>query len=78
MQPGSTAITGDFVLTADKVNPVPLTLERHGIAVTALHSHMLTEEPRLLFMHYWANDDALRLVRGMRAALDQTDSKAAA
>jgi len=53
------------------------TLERQGIAVTALHSHMLTEEPRLLFMHFWANDDALRLARGLREALDQTKSKAA-
>jgi hypothetical protein len=75
---GKAAITGDFVLTADEVNPVIRTLERHGIAVTALHSHMLTEEPRLLFMHFWANDDALRLARGLRAALDQTKSKAAA
>lgn len=75
---GKAAITGDFVLTADEVNPVLRTLERQGIAVTALHSHMLTEEPRLLFMHFWANDDALRLARGLRAALDQTKSKPAA
>jgi hypothetical protein len=75
---GKAAITGDFVLTADEVNPVIRTLERHGIAVTALHSHMLTEEPRLLFLHFWANDDALRLARGLRAALDKTKSKVAA
>ena len=74
---GNAAITGDFVLTADEVNPVLRTLERQGIAVTALHGHMLTEEPRLLFMHFWANDDALRLARGLRTALDQTKSKAA-
>ena len=74
---GKAAITGDFVLTADEVNPVLITLERQGIAVTALHSHMLTEEPRLLFVHFWANDDALRLARGLRAALDHTKSKAA-
>jgi uncharacterized protein DUF1259 len=43
--------------------------------VTALHSHMLTEEPRLFFMHFWANDDALKLAHGLRAALDKTASK---
>jgi hypothetical protein len=75
---GKAAITGDFVLTADEVNPVLRTLEQQGIAVTALHSHMLTEEPRLLFMHFWANDDALRLARGLKAALDQTKAKPAA
>jgi hypothetical protein len=72
---GKAAITGDFVLTADEVNPVLRTLRERSIAVTALHSHMLSEEPRLLFMHFWANDDALRLARGLRAALDQTRSK---
>ena len=75
---GKAAITGDFVLTADEVNPVFRTLEQQGIAVTALHSHMLTEEPRLLFMHFWANDDALRLARGLRMALEQTKAKAPA
>jgi len=75
---GNAAMTGDFVLTADEVNPVLRTFEQHGIAVTALHSHMLTEEPRLFFMHFWANDDALRLARGLRMALEQTKVKAAA
>jgi uncharacterized protein DUF1259 len=75
---GKAAITGDFVLTADEVNPVLRTLEQQGIAVTALHSHMLTEEPRLFFMHFWANDDALRLARGLRTALEHTKAKAAA
>jgi hypothetical protein len=69
------AVTGDFVLTADEVNPVLRTLEQQRIAVTALHSHMLTEEPRLFFMHFWANDDAMRLARGLRMALEQTKSK---
>jgi hypothetical protein len=66
---GKAAITGDFVLTADEVNPVVRTLKDQGIAVTALHSHMLTEEPRLFFMHFWANDDALKLARVLRSAL---------
>jgi len=49
-------------------------LRENGIAVTAIHSHMLTESPRLFFMHFWANDDALKLARGLRAALDKTNS----
>jgi Domain of Unknown Function (DUF1259) len=69
---GKAAITGDFVLTADEVNPVLKTLRSSGIDVTALHSHMLTEQPRMFFMHFWANDDALKLARGLRAALDKT------
>src|SRR5471030_1459795 len=64
------AITGDFVLTADEVNPVIRALRSNGIEVTALHSHMLTEQPRLFFMHFWANDDALKLAQGLRAAID--------
>jgi len=71
---GRAAITGDFVLTSGEVNPVIQALRENGIAVTALHSHMLTESPRLFFMHFWANDDALKLARGIRAALDKTNS----
>src|SRR5437870_1274231 len=58
---GQAAITGDFVLLAGEVNPVMTTLRQNGIAVTAVHSHMLEESPRLFFMHFWANDDALKL-----------------
>jgi hypothetical protein len=65
------AITGDFVMTADEVNPVLRTLRQNGIEVTALHSHMLDEQPRLFFMHFWANDDAVKLAKGLRAALDK-------
>jgi hypothetical protein len=72
------AITGDFVLTAGEVNPVIRTLRDGGIAVTALHSHMLGEEPRLFFMHFWANDDVLKLTRALHAALSQMKVKAAA
>ena len=68
---GKAAITGDFVMTASEVNPVIRALQQNGIAVTALHSHMLTETPRLLFMHFWANDDAATLAKGLRAALDK-------
>jgi hypothetical protein len=67
---GRAAITGDFVLTATQVNPVIRALRKNGIVVTALHNHLLEEQPRLFFMHYWANDDAQRLARGLREALD--------
>ena len=59
-------------LLGSEVNPVIKALRENGIEMTALHSHMLTEEPRLFFMHFWANDDALKLARGLRAALDKT------
>jgi hypothetical protein len=71
---GKAAITGDFVMIGKEVNPVIKALRQNGIAVTALHSHMLEEQPRLYFMHFWANDDALKLAKGLRAALDQTNS----
>ena len=71
---GKAAITGDFVLLGKEVNLVIKALRENGIAVTALHSHMLEEQPRLFFMHFWANDDALKLAKGLRAALDQTNS----
>ncbi|MGC2696431.1 MAG: DUF1259 domain-containing protein [Candidatus Angelobacter sp.] len=71
---GKAAITGDFVLVGKEVNPVIKALQSHGIAVTALHSHMLDEQPRLFFMHFWANDDVLKLAKGLREALDQTNT----
>jgi Domain of Unknown Function (DUF1259) len=69
---GRAAITGDFAITGDEVNPMIKALRANGIEVTALHSHMLTEQPRVFFMHFWANDDALKLAKGLRAALDKT------
>ena len=68
---GKAAITGDFVLAPTEVNPVIRALRANGIEVTALHSHMLNEQPRLFFMHFWANDEALKLAKGVRAALDK-------
>ena len=72
---GKAAITGDFVLRGTEVNAVIRALRNHGIEVTAVHSHMVDEEPRLFFMHYWAVDDAVALAKGLRAALDETKSK---
>jgi hypothetical protein len=72
---GRAAISGDFVMRGSEVNDVIRALQAAGIQPVALHSHMLTEEPRLLFMHFWANDDVVQLARGLRAALDRTASK---
>ena len=72
---GRAAITGDFVLLGSEVNPVIKALRDNGIQVTAVHTHMLTEDPRLFFMHFWANDDAVKLAKGLRAAIDKTNAK---
>ena len=72
---GKAAVTGDFVMRATEVNKVIRALQAHGTTPTALHSHMLNEEPRLFFMHFWANDDAVTLAKGFRAALNETGSK---
>jgi hypothetical protein len=71
---GKAAIMGDFVLVGSEVNPVINALRANGIEVTAVHSHMLDEQPRLYFLHFWANDDAVKLAKGLRAALDKTAS----
>ena len=70
---GKAAITGDFVLLASEVTAVMKALRENGIEVTAVHSHMLTDNPHLFFMHFWANDDALKLARGLRGALDKVN-----
>jgi hypothetical protein len=72
---GRAAITGDFVLLASEVNPVIRILRRGGIAVTAIHSHMLEETPHLFFMHFWAVDDATKLATTLRAALNAMNVK---
>src|SRR5580704_16194681 len=69
---GKAAITGDFLVTGDEVNPLIKTLRANGIEVTAIHNHMLDEQPRMIFIHFWANDDAQKLARGLRAGLDKT------
>lgn len=69
------ATTGDFVLIASEVNPVIRALRANGISVTALHSHMLNESPRLLFMHFWGEGETAALAKGLRAALDVMNIK---
>lgn len=68
----SAVTTGDFVLLPSEVNRVIGALTKNGIAVTALHSHLLSEQPHVLFMHFWGNSTAANLARGLRAALDAT------
>jgi len=71
---GKAAITGDFVLIDKEVNAVARILVQHGIDVTALHNHGLMDTPRLFYMHFWANDDPVKLAQGLKAALGQTNS----
>src|SRR5712664_2122432 len=72
---GKAAITGDFVLLDKEVNAVARTLRQHGIDVTALHNHGLMDTPRLFYMHFWGNDDPVKLAQALKAALDQTNSR---
>jgi hypothetical protein len=74
--PGTAAITGDFLMTDSEVNAVARALRANGIEVTAMHQHHLGENPRMFYMHFWANDDPAKLAEGLRAALDQTSSAA--
>jgi hypothetical protein len=74
---GKAAVNGDFVMTAGEIDPVVQALRANGIEVVSLHNHMTDDEPRLFFMHFWANDDAVKLARGLKAALDRTNSKPA-
>jgi len=69
------ATTGDFVLTADEVNPVISALAQHNIQVTALHSHMLTDQPRLFFMHFWGLGSPASVAQGIKAGLDKVHIK---
>jgi len=71
---GKAAITGDFVLIAKEVNPVIKALGASGIEVTAVHNHMLNDQPRLFFLHFWANDDVTKLTTGLKAALAKVNT----
>ena len=69
------AIAGDFSLTGKEVGPVMKVLQDNGVQTVALHSHALNDVPRLFYMHFWANDDALKLATTLRSAIDRTNSK---
>ena len=68
------AINGDFMLRPSELNPVIKVLQANGIEVASIHNHLLANEPQLVFMHFWANGDAIGLAKGLRAALDRTGS----
>ena len=72
---GKAAIAGDFAMTGKEVGPVQKVLRENGIAAVALHSHALDDVPRLFYMHFWANDDAVKLAQALRAAVDKTNTK---
>jgi hypothetical protein len=72
---GKAAITGDFVLLDQEVNPVARMLRQHGVDVTAIHNHGLLDTPRLFYMHFWAVDAPAKLAQALKAALDQTNSR---
>jgi Domain of Unknown Function (DUF1259) len=69
---GNAAVTGDYAVTADEVNPLVRALRSGGIDVTAMHSHMLSEQPRLIFVHFWATNNAVQLAKTLRGALEKT------
>ncbi|HEV9036384.1 MAG TPA: DUF1259 domain-containing protein [Puia sp.] len=75
MEGGPLATTGDFVLLADEVNKVVKALETHGITVTAIHNHMLHDEPRLFMLHFWGVGQPGNIAEGLKAALVETNSK---
>lgn len=72
---GKVAATGDFVMTEDEINDVARALAAHNIQVTALHNHLVHSSPNLFFMHFWANDSAERVSKGLRAGLDAMKKK---
>ncbi|MBN9385967.1 MAG: DUF1259 domain-containing protein [Chitinophagaceae bacterium] len=75
MEGGKAGTTGDFVLLADEVNPVVKALVEHGINVTAIHNHMLYDEPRLFMLHFWGVGDPGKIAMGLKTALEHTNSK---
>lgn len=73
--PEHAAVAGDFTMTQDEVAPVIKTLIENGIEVVAVHNHMVHEQPRIFFLHYWGVGNAEELAKGLRAALNQTGKK---
>ena len=69
------AVCGDFTMLADEVAPVIKALVENGIEVVAVHNHMVHEQPKVFFLHYWGVGNAEQLAKGLRAALDQTGKK---
>jgi len=66
------AVAGDFTMLTEEVAPVIEALVKNGIEVVAVHNHMVTETPRIFFLHFWGEGPAGNLARGLKAALDRT------
>jgi hypothetical protein len=73
--PDHAAVAGDFTMLEDEVAPVIKTLIENEIEVVAVHNHMVHEQPRIFFLHYWGVGNAEQLAKGLKAALDQTGKK---
>jgi hypothetical protein len=73
--PEKAAVAGDFTMTEDEVAPIIKALIENGIEVVAVHNHMVHEQPRIFFLHYWGVGNAEQLAKGLRAALDQTGKR---
>jgi hypothetical protein len=73
--PEKAAVAGDFTMLEDEVAPVIKALVENGIEVVAVHNHMVHEQPRIFFLHYWGVGNAENLAKGLKAALDQTGKK---
>lgn len=70
--PEKAAVAGDFAMLENEVAGVIKALVDNGIEVVAVHNHMVHEQPRIFFLHYWGVGQAEKLAQGLRAALDQT------
>ena len=73
--PDHAAVAGDFTMLQAEVAPVIKALVENGIEVVAVHNHMVHEQPRIFFLHYWGVGNAEQLAKGLKAALDQTGKK---
>ena len=73
--PEKAAVAGDFAMLENEIGPVIKALVENGIEVVAVHNHMVHEEPRIFFLHYWGVGPAEKLANGLKAALDQTGRK---
>lgn len=70
--PQHAAVAGDFTMLEHEVGPVIKALVENGIEVVAVHNHMVHENPKIFFLHYWGVGNAEKLAKAFRAALDQT------
>jgi hypothetical protein len=63
-------IDGDFAMTENELQAVLKAMRKEGINIVAIHQHMSGEQPRILFLHYWAKGDAATLAKAFKHALD--------